>query len=59
MFYNLVMSLLIFLRRLKIFRELERIVGELITVIYIIVYSKNESFIPTTSLPDRFKGVKR
>jgi hypothetical protein len=59
MFHSLTISLLIFLRRLKILRELKRVVSEMVTVIYITLYSKDESFIPTISLPDRFKGAKR
>ena len=47
------MSLLIFLRRLEMLRELERVVSELVTVMYITLHSEDESFIPTTSLPDR------
>jgi hypothetical protein len=59
MFHSLAMSLLIFLRRLEMLRELERVVSELVTVMYIALHSKDESFIPTTSLPDRFEGAKR
>ena len=58
-FHSLAMSFLIFLRRFEMIRELERVASELVTVMYIILHSEDETFILTTSLPDRLEGAKR